>query len=62
MTLNDTFTDNEGKHRDNAGNDCPSRQFKVSGCGRGGIYTHTVKCVECGKEFEALEKRLRKKP
>jgi ferredoxin-like protein FixX len=56
------FTDKAGKHKDKAGNDCPSLAFKVTKRGCGGIYTDTAACIECGQEFEVVEKKLRKKP
>ena len=56
-----TFTDKAGIHKDKTGNDCPSLAFKVTGRGCGGICTDTVMCVECGQEFEAVEKKLLKR-
>jgi hypothetical protein len=58
MTLNDTFKDNQGSHKDPAEKNCAGRQFKIIALGRGGIYTSTVKCRRCGAEFEAIEKTL----
>jgi hypothetical protein len=52
-----TFTDKAGEHTEKAGNDCPLLTFKVTRRGRGGV-PDTVKCVECGKEGEAVDNKL----
>jgi hypothetical protein len=55
-----TVAQEEGKHKNGAGQDCPCRSFKVTGTGHGvgGVYTNTVKCNECHQEFEATETKL----
>jgi hypothetical protein len=57
------LTDNDAKHRDEAGNECPGREFEMMRTdpkridleGRGG---NEARCATCLREFAVIEGRI----